>query len=145
MNRNPPFSVQPHSHIQQLMKSLCALGQFSQASLFQRLRKTVEQAPDIPLLKCLVPRVSPFVKHIGNVAVRADIDIYATNHQVMGSFIAHFMLLVGFDAFVLMMPFVHELRNGPFHELRKVPIDVNSLFATELHFPAEIEVVKHKH
>jgi hypothetical protein len=63
-------SVQTHRHVEQSMKRLGAFGQLSQARLFQRPRKRVEQAPHVARFKRLVLGPAPFAEHIGNVGVR---------------------------------------------------------------------------
>ena len=131
------LSVQPHSHIEQAVQSLGALGQLCQISILEGFRETVEQRPDITLLEFAVSGLTPLIQDGGNEPVRADTNITRTDDEVMGFFVLNHDFLVGFDPFVLMMPLAHELADGPFDELRQIPVNVNSVLATELHLSAE--------
>lgn len=95
------------------MESFCAFRELLETSLFERLRKRIEQAPDVPPLKRTMFRLSPLMQHIGDQTIGAHTDIHRANDQVMGPGIVDVRFFVGSDAFVLIVPFRQEVTDRP--------------------------------
>lgn len=62
----------------------------------------------------------------------------------MGSGVFNAGFLVGSDAFVLMMPFCHELTNGSLSDPREVSDDEPGVFSSKFDLSREAEVVANK-
>ena len=94
------------------MQRLRLLRAVRQASLFERLCETVEQAPDAPLLECVMPGLSPFMQHSGDHAIGTHADISGSDDDVMGLAVVDGAMLVGGEPGALVMPFLQHAANA---------------------------------
>lgn len=94
--------------IEKPMESFGAFRQLLEISIFHRLRKRIEEAPNVPPLKSTMGRLSPLMKHVGNQTVRAHTNVHRADDQVMGTGVVDVRFFLGADAFVLIMPFRQE-------------------------------------
>lgn len=61
-------------------------------------------------------RLTPLLEDARNVRVGTHPDIDAADHQIMSRFGADVVTLVGFDAFVLVMPLCEQQADGTFDD-----------------------------
>lgn len=127
------------------MKGLSALRQLGEIPMLQRLRKGVEQTPDVPVCEDFMQRLTPLFQHARDVAIGAHTHIDAANDEIMSLGVIHRGTLVGFDSLILVMPLFHEETDGAFDELRQIPIDESGVLAGELNLTAEAEVIADEH
>lgn len=65
--------------VEQSMEGFRALRQFIQVPFLQGLGERVEQAPNVPLVKGIMPRFPPFMRDRRNEPVRAHAHVTGTN------------------------------------------------------------------
>ena len=85
------------------------------------------------------------LEDVRDVAVGADTDIDAADDEIVSSFIADFVDLVGFDASVLIVPLREQEADGAFSELWEVAIDEPGVLASKLDLTAEAQIVADEH
>lgn len=113
------------------MKRLSPFRELCETAVFESFREGVEEAPDTPLFKHRVSRFPPFLQHGGNEPVAAHSDVSGPDDQVVSGGVFNVGFLVGSNAFVLVMPFGHELTDGPFSDARKVSDDEPGVLSCE--------------
>lgn len=121
--------------IQQAMQGFRPLRELCETAVFESFREGVEQAPDTAIFKDRVSRLPPFLQYGGNKPVAADSDVSGPNDQVVSGGVFDVGFLVDSDAFVLVMPFRHELTNGPLSDPGEVSDDESGVFSGEFHLP----------
>ncbi len=127
--------------IEQPVKGFGAFGEFSEVALLQRFGECVEQAPDVALLKGIVPGFAPFMKHRGDQTVGTDTNIGSPDDKVMGFDVGDVSLFVSCDAFVLIMPFGQEKADGSTDQLGQVADDETCVLACEFDLATEAQIV----
>ncbi len=127
--------------IEQPVKGFGAFGEFSEVAVLQRFRESVEQAPDVALLKGIVPGFAPFMKHRGDQTVGTHSDIRGPDDEVMGFNVCDLSFFVGGDAFVLIMPFGQEKADGATDQLGQVADDEPGVFTCEFDLATEAQIV----
>lgn len=130
--------------IQQSMEGFCPLRELCETAVFESFREGVEQAPDTPIFKDRVSWFPPFLQDRGDETVAADPNISGPNDQVVSSGVFDVGFLVGSDAFVLVMPFRHELTDGSLSDPGEVSDDEPGVLSGEFDLPREGKVVADK-
>ncbi len=81
--------------VQQSMKGLRALWQLGEVAVLERLRKRVEQAPDIACGECLMTRFTPFVQDARDVTVATNTYVCGPHDEIVRNVISKVGILVG--------------------------------------------------
>lgn len=123
---------EPDIGVHQAVQRLCSFRQLGQITLLERFREGVEQAPDTPALEGRMPGFTPFLEDGGNDAVAAHSDIGRTDDEIVGVGVRDLGILVGGNAFILMMPLCQQQADGAADELGQVAQDVTGVLAGEL-------------
>lgn len=114
------------------MQGFGAFGQFSQVAVFEGFRECVEEAPDIPPFKGVVPGFPPFLKHFWDQPVGAHAHIRRPDDEVMGFRIRDLRFFVGGNPSVLVVPLGEQQTNRAADQLGQVTHDEPGVFAGEL-------------
>ena len=94
--------------IQQPVEGFGPFRQFGEIAILQRFRERIEQAPHVSTLKRIMPWLAPLLQHWWDEAVTAYADVRGPDDKVMGFDVSDLGLFIGFDAFVLIVPFCQE-------------------------------------
>ena len=127
--------------IEQAMQRLRAFRQLRQIAFLQRFSERVEQAPHVSSFKGIMPWLAPLMQHGWDETVAAHADIRGADDQVMGFDVGDYRLLVGSDAFVLIMPFREQESDGTADKLRQIAHDEPCVFAREFDLATEAQIV----
>lgn len=83
----------------------------------------------------------PVLENRGDQSVGACTDIGGTDHEIMSVPILQLYRFVGADSLILMMPFLLQLANGSFNDLREISIDEPGVLSHEFDLTTERKVI----
>ncbi len=72
-------------------------------------------------------------------------DIHRSDHEVVSVAVIEGVVGVAFDALLLAVPLFLKLADGALGQQREIPADEARVFAGQLHFPVEAEVIADEH
>ena len=90
-------------------------------------------------------RFPPFLEHGRDEAVRTNSHIRGSNDEIVGTGIGDVLLLVTVEPYGLVMPLLHEPTDALLNEVRQITNNIPGVFAGQLDFPREAEVVANEH
>ena len=132
---------QPDRGIEQAMQRLGAFWQLREVAFLQGLSESVEQAPNVPPFKSVMPWLAPLMQHGWNETIGTNTYIRGADDEVMGFNVGDIGFFVGGDAFVLIMPFGEQESDGAADQLRQVAHDEPGVFSGEFDLAGERQVV----
>lgn len=86
----------------------------------------------------------PFAKNGGDQAIAAHAEISSPNDKVVGLDVVEVGFLIGGDAFVLVMPLLHQLTNGSSSNEWEVASNMTGVFPCEFYVATKGKIVTYE-
>src|SRR5262249_47496174 len=127
------------------MQRLRSSWQLAQVAL-ENLGEGIEQTPSRSAFAELrVAWLSPLGQYVGDLRDGDHASVKGLDDQVVGLSVRDLVALVRCKPLLLGLTQPAQQADSPVNQLWEVPLDVSRVFAGQLHFPTERQVIAHEH
>ena len=109
--------------------------------LLVRFRKRIEERSRCSWREFRVAWPSPLFQHLRDLSGSNHTRIESTDHNVVGSLIGYWGLVVGQDSVIQIVQFASQLSHRPSREVTQIPLSIPGVFPRDLHLATEREIV----